>query len=77
MAITWKVIVSMALKLLIPMLKVVTPVLVQELKSGIQQFYLKALETDNPWDDLLAEFLMEILSVEKPVVTAASLAAIK
>jgi len=74
MAITWKLIVSMALKLLIPMLRVVTPVLVAELKTMIQEFYRKALITDNPWDDLLAEFLMEILDIDKPAVTATSMA---
>jgi len=30
------------------------------------EFYRKAMETDNPWDDFLARFLLRIFSIPIP-----------
>jgi len=44
------------------------PMLSGELRSLLEtmarQFYRKAQETDNPWDDLLAGFLMAMLNLK-------------
>ena len=62
----WTLIVQLILKLLIPMLSVITPVLKEELETWLLEFYAKALETENPWDDFVAGFLLDIFSIPRP-----------
>lgn len=61
---TW--ILKIVLLLLKPILAIVTPILLAELKKALLSFYEHAAETENPWDDFLAEFLLKILGIPTP-----------
>lgn len=46
----------------------ILPMLTQELRGLLEtfarQFYAKAKKTENPWDDMLAGFIMAILGLK-------------
>lgn len=56
--------VSLAIKVLGAILRDVSPHIREVLAKGIQDLYLKAKATDNPWDDFFVSFLAELLGVE-------------
>lgn len=64
MSLTW--IIELVAKILGLILPVVTPELRRLLEKFLLDFYAKAKETPNPWDDFLAKFLLRILGIEVP-----------
>ena len=58
--------VGLILKLLGPIMSALTPVLRKALEEFIIDYYKKAAETENPWDDFLALFLARILGITLP-----------
>jgi len=50
-------------------LAAVTPILRDALEEFLIQKYLDALQTENPYDELLFEFLLRILSIPIPSQT--------
>lgn len=63
-SLTW--IIELVVKVLGLILPVITPSLREMLEKFLKEFYAKAKETPNPWDDFLAKFLMRILGIEVP-----------
>lgn len=64
--ITWTWALKLILLFLKPVMAVITPILRRELEDTLIAYYHKAEETDNPWDDFLAGFLLEILDIPVP-----------
>jgi hypothetical protein len=44
----------------------VTPEIKKLLNDFLTALYLKALATDNPWDDFAVGFLLDILAIPRP-----------
>ncbi len=63
---TWGWILGLIGFVLKPLLKAMTPDLEQEWEKMLISFYHKALKTDNPIDDLLMRFVLEIFDIPKP-----------
>ena len=55
---------SLALKVLTPLLSLVTQPIKDELTSFVKNLYIKAKNTESPIDDLFVEMLAKILSIE-------------
>lgn len=51
-----------------PILAVMTDKIVEELKTLVVRMYTKASATENPLDDLLVGFLLDVMDVERPDV---------
>lgn len=64
--VTFSWVLKLVLLLLKPILAIITPILRKELEETLIKFYHKAVETENPWDDFLAVFLLEILDIPIP-----------
>ena len=58
--------VGLLLKLLRPVMGALTPALKKALDEFLLKFYKDSLETDNPWDDFLALFLLRMFGIEEP-----------
>ena len=58
--------IGLILKLLGPIMKALTPTLREALEGFLLDYYEKAAETDNPWDDFLALFLLNIFGIKAP-----------
>ena len=58
------------INILVKILSALFPQVSEQLKAALQEFlldfYKKAMETDNPWDDFLARFLLRIFSIPIP-----------
>ena len=52
---------TIMLKVFVPLF---TPAVLDMLKQFTKDFYLKAKETPNPWDDILAEFLAGLVGLD-------------
>lgn len=61
---TW--IISLLVKIFKALFPQITEELRQELENFLLAFYRHAMETDNPWDDFLARFLLRIFSIPIP-----------
>jgi len=61
---TW--VINLVLQILGTILPVITPSLRDALERFLKDFYAKAKETPNPWDDFLAKFLLRIVGSEVP-----------
>ena len=61
---TW--VIELIIKIFSLILPVVTPELRKMLEKFLLEFYAKAKETPNPWDDFLAKFLLRILGIDIP-----------
>jgi len=66
MKIQWGFAISLIISLLKPIMGVISPKLRTELEEFLKDYYKKAMETENPWDDFLANLLLHIFGVEKP-----------
>jgi hypothetical protein len=60
---TWKGIVKIIGLFLRPILSLASPMIKAELKKLLQNWYDKAKATENPIDDLLVEFIADLLGV--------------
>ena len=58
--------IGLVLRLLGPIMKALTPALREALEGFLLDYYEKATETDNPWDDFLALFLLRIFGISAP-----------
>jgi len=65
----WTWLIEILIKALSALLVAVTPALREVLKDFLLEYYEKAKETANPWDDFLAKFLLRILGIEVPETT--------
>ena len=63
---TWRWLLGLIGLILKPLLKAMTPDLEQEWEKILISFYHKALKTDNPVDDLLMRFVLEIFDIPEP-----------
>lgn len=61
---TW--IISLLVKILASLFPQISEQLKVMLTEFLLEFYRKAMETDNPWDDFLARFLLRIFSIPIP-----------
>jgi len=61
---TW--IIQILIKILFGLFPQVSEQLRKALVDFLLEFYAKAMETDNPWDDFLARFLLRIFSIPIP-----------
>ncbi len=52
--------------LLVPILRAVSPLIEEELEKFMVKLYKKAVETENPLDDLLVGFLLDMLDINRP-----------
>jgi hypothetical protein len=66
MNVFWSGIFKMVAQILGQIVVNVSPGLVVGLKDFLVLQYLKALETENPWDDFFFGMLLDILSVPRP-----------
>lgn len=58
--------ISMCIALLKVVMPAITPMLRKFLEDALLDYYKKALETENPWDDFLGRFLLRILDIPVP-----------
>ena len=58
------------ISILVKAIGAIFPQLSSDLKAGLEEylldFYKKAMETSNPWDDFLARFLLRMFSIPIP-----------
>jgi len=52
--------------LLVPILRAVSPLIEEELEKFMVKLYVKAEGTENPLDDLLVGFLLDMLDIKRP-----------
>lgn len=64
MSFAW--VLSMGARVFGYLLKQMTPVLEEALKTSLRELYKKALVTENPFDDHAMAMVLEILGIEKP-----------
>jgi len=64
--INWNAVVKIVMLVLSPLLGLLSPMIRDALKKAVSDLYLKALETENPFDDLLLGFAMDLLGIPKP-----------
>ena len=57
-------IVGIVLSILRPLLALTTPKIEKAMEDGVRNLYAKAVETENPWDDMAVEFIADLLDVE-------------
>ncbi len=64
--ISWWWLIDLMVNVMRPLVDIVSPTLRKELEDFMIGFYNRALETDNPWDDFLARFLLRIFAISIP-----------
>lgn len=64
--ISWFWIVHIMTNCIRPLVDIVSPTIRKELEDFLINLYNKAIETDNPWDDFLARFLLRIFAIRIP-----------
>jgi len=64
--ISWYWLIETIIRALTVILGVITPELRKLLETFLLDFYKKAQETPNPWDNFLAAFLLRILQIPVP-----------
>lgn len=62
--VTKKVVLGFAKVLIGVIVRAATPVIEKELEEFLSKWHKKCLATDNPWDDMLSEFLLDIFDIE-------------
>lgn len=66
MSITWGWILKIMVPIFKKLLEMMTPKLEKALEDFLLEMYKKALETENPWDDMAFGFLLELFDIPKP-----------
>ena len=64
MAWTVKSVLDFIVKILQPIVALVTPIIKEELDEFLLKLHAKAVETDNPYDDLFTAFLLDMFGIE-------------
>ena len=62
----WAFLLFLAKLVLGPILKLLSKAIREKYEDVLVDLYDKAMETDNPWDDFFAGFLLDILSIPRP-----------
>jgi hypothetical protein len=65
-SINWKFFLDLAVRVLGPLLALVSDELRELLEDFAVKFYTKAKGTDNPWDDFFAMVLLKVLGIPEP-----------
>jgi len=52
---------SLIMRLILMVVSIMTPALREALCTFAKEFKTKATETDNPWDDVVADLLLAVL----------------
>ena len=60
----WKTILEWASKFLGMILPMITPEIKKELFDLLKRLHEKALQTDNAFDDLLTQFLLDLFGIK-------------
>ena len=68
MAMGWGILLKIGAKVFGYLIKQMTPHLEEALEKSLKDLYIKALETENPFDDHVMVMVLEILDIEKPIV---------
>ena len=66
MSVTWTWLLNLVLPILGKLIDLISPAIKAELNNLLTQLYRKAVETPNPWDDMLVGFLLDILAIPRP-----------
>lgn len=66
MNVFWNGIIKAAISIFSGVIGNVTPGLVTSVKDFLTVQYVKALATENPWDDFFFGMLLDILSIPRP-----------
>jgi len=61
--VVWTWVIKAIGQVLVPIVAIITDALREELETWVRQFHAKALLTENPWDDFLAEVLAKALGI--------------
>lgn len=64
MSLTKRAITGFARIIVGVIVRAVTPKLEEELEKFLVSFHEKCLKSENPWDDMLSGFLLEIFDIE-------------
>jgi hypothetical protein len=64
--ISWDWVLSLLAVVVKPIIKAVTPIIRDALEEALLKLYAKAEATENPWDDWLVGFLLDVLAIERP-----------
>jgi len=62
----WSWIIDLLIKALSVVMPILTPTLRKALEDFLLDWYKKALETANPWDDFVARLLLRLLGIPIP-----------
>ena len=63
---TWKFWVEIGIRVLGAIVRLVSPEIRKLMEDLLTEWYEKAKQTDNPWDDYLVEVVAQLLGVELP-----------
>lgn len=66
MSLTWQWLVQILMKVIFPLLDLITPAIKVELNAFLINLYKKALSTPNAWDDLFVGMLLDIVGIQRP-----------
>lgn len=64
--ISWWWLIDLVVNVMRPLVDIISPTLRKELEDFLIGFYRRSIETENPWDDFLARFLLRIFDVSIP-----------
>jgi len=64
--VSWWWLINLVVSILRPLVDIVSPTLRKELEDFLIDFYNKSMETENPYDDFLARFLLRIFAIPIP-----------
>jgi hypothetical protein len=64
--VNWTWLINLLTAVLGPVIKALTAGIREELVKFLQQLYVKAEATPNPWDDFVIEFFLRVLGAEIP-----------
>jgi hypothetical protein len=66
---SWKWVIDLLLRMLGPITSILSPAIKAALTELLLKLYADAVKTPNPWDDWFVGFLLDILSIPRPVIS--------
>lgn len=64
--VSWWWLINLIVDILRPLVDIVSPTIRKRLEDFLIDFYNDAIETENPYDDFLARFLLRIFAISIP-----------
>lgn len=64
--VSWWWLINLIVDILRPLVDIVSPTIRKRLEDFLIDFYNDAIETENPYDDFLARFLLRIFAIPIP-----------